>query len=130
MPKVPQKDSNRLSTKDIAAGDMLVITGPGKLVNFNQKDAQNRIVEVKTKIELIFTLPDGTQKTWALNNKSSKNLVKAWGDNSDAWDGKTVMVAIEDSPQYGEFIVLFPTKTKVDRGAGVTEEPLDDNPPF
>ena len=126
-PQLPKRDTNKLKPVDVASGDLLVIKGKGEIVQFDEKDKSGKPTgEKKMKTKLTFIMPDGKEKAWLINYKSEKNLSKAWGDNTDLWDGKTVMIAIEDSPQFGEFIVLFPTKQTVSRGAGVIEEPVDD----
>jgi hypothetical protein len=114
MPELPKKPDDKLTPQDVASGDILQIVGKGRLVTFAKKDKAGRVIEGELpdqKLELEFVLPNGQHKKRCINNKSYGNLSKVWGANSDEWDGNVVMVAVEDSPQYGEFIVFYPARS-------------------
>lgn len=120
----PPQDKEKLNVKDVESGDLLVITGKGEIVNFKKEvEVEGRKTEVDDpKLKIYFILPNGERKSKIISSKSFKNLSKSWGDNSDAWDGKTAMVAVENTPKFGDFVVFYPTKQPISRGDGVTEQ--------
>lgn len=57
-------------------------------------DAQDMKGRDVKKLELEVLLPDGSKVRWCPNQTSKKSLVKLYGTESSAWNGKKVKLAL------------------------------------
>jgi hypothetical protein len=123
MPKITISSAFAKTGEDIKDGDIIKILNAGEQ-RPSPRDAKKMVWNFQ--IETV----DGLAKLMTFNNTSLRALTAKWGDNSDKWVGKMVMVEVMKQMvgnERKEVAYLTPADDE-DASKDIEEEELDDIP--
>lgn len=109
MPDTSKLDSFAIADVDVHDGDLVVIVGPGEIVEIEDQRTKERLTKLRIKI----TCPSGDTKELTLNSSSRRALAEGYGKNSEDWEGKNALVTVVTKDVFGQFkkvIYLNPVK--------------------
>lgn len=86
MPEIPV--TQWLKPEDIKNEDKLLFTNPGEIKTIPGTDEKKS----DPKLEIGVRLVNGKEKVWTMNATSMRAVAKSYGENSDNWVNKTVIV--------------------------------------
>jgi hypothetical protein len=91
-----KRSSKYLRPEDVKDGDVVEIVSPGRVIPADKSQFKKEAFQVDVR------MPDGSVKTWTVNVTTLKRLKEAFGDDSGAWVGRRVRLAVENVVVRGE----------------------------
>lgn len=101
---------NYLQAKEVKFGDTLTILNPGieRPSKWLAKDKDGKEIPGKFKSEYIFDVDfNGDKKQLRMSYDSRVNMIKAFGEETESWVGKSVKLSVSNGT-FGSSIILHP----------------------
>lgn len=96
---------------DVHDGDIITIAGAGAIIDIEDRTTK----EVRRRLRIPLKLLSGEVKELTLNGATNKNLMAAFGKQTEDWVGKTASVTIVSKDVFGQIkrvIYLMPIKER------------------